>query len=98
VKRHVFHPEAAAEYAQAVNFYREIDPALAIRFHNEMERIILAVRRNPEWFWLFDPPARRHFSLDFPYACIYLDQPDRIWIVAVMHMKQQPGYWRTRAE
>jgi toxin ParE1/3/4 len=96
VKRHVFHPEAEAEYNAAVDFYQSIDPALGLRFFNEMERVILEVRRNPDWFWEFDPPARRHFSADFPYAFIYLHQPDRIWIVAVMHMKQKPGYWRQR--
>jgi hypothetical protein len=41
-------------------------------------------------------PAQRHFSRDFPYAVIFLDQLDRIWIVAVMHMKRRPGYWRER--
>jgi hypothetical protein len=34
----------------------------------------------------------------FPYAFIYLDQPDRVWIVATMHMKREPGYWRQRME
>jgi hypothetical protein len=46
----------------------------------------------------FDPPARRHFSVDFPYAIIYLNQPDRVWIVAVVHMKRKPGYWRGRLD
>jgi len=96
VKRHVFHPEAAEEYNAAVEFYCGIDRNLAARFYDEMERIILEIRRNPEWYWQFDPSARRHFSTDFPYAIIYLDEPERIWIVAVMHMKREPGYWRRR--
>jgi plasmid stabilization system protein ParE len=45
---------------------------------------------------MFDPPARRRFSTVFPYSVVYLDKPDRIWIVAVMHGKQPPGYWRER--
>jgi hypothetical protein len=39
---------------------------------------------------------RRHFSRDFPYAVIFLDKPGHVWIVAVMHMKRRPGYWRAR--
>jgi hypothetical protein len=27
---------------------------------------------------------------------IYLDQPERVWIVAVMHFKRKPGYWKQR--
>jgi hypothetical protein len=96
VKRHVFHPEAEQEYTATVEYYRGLDPVLGARFFDEMERVIRQVRLQPEWFWEFDPPARRHFSPDFPYAVVYLDQPDRLWIVAVMHMQREPGYWRER--
>jgi hypothetical protein len=47
-------------------------------------------------FLNFDPPARRHFSRDFPYAIIFMEKPEHVWIVAVMHMKRRPGYWRGR--
>jgi len=45
---------------------------------------------------MFDPPARQHFGGVFPYAVIYLDQPGRVWIAAVMHFKRRPGYWHGR--
>jgi hypothetical protein len=45
---------------------------------------------------MFDPPARRHFGPVFPYAVIYLDRLGEVWVVAVMHFKQRPGYWRER--
>jgi len=35
-------------------------------------------------------------SQEFPYAVVYLEQPDRVWIVAIMHLKRRPGYWRKR--
>ena len=54
------------------------------------------LRRQPERFSLFDPPIRRHFSDVFPSAVLYLDEPDRVLIVAVMHMKRHRGYWRER--
>ena len=66
------------------------------RFYDEVEGLILDIRRQPDRFRVFDAPARRHFSDVFPYALIYLDEPERVWIVAVMHMKRQPGYWRNR--
>ncbi|NJL19041.1 MAG: hypothetical protein HC901_01670 [Bdellovibrionaceae bacterium] len=45
---------------------------------------------------LFDPPAHRHFSRWFPYGLIYLEESDRLWIVAVMHLQRRPGYWKSR--
>jgi len=96
VKSHVFHPEAGTEYAAAATYYADIDRELGVRFYDEMERLIREVRQQPDRFWMFDPPARRHRSTVFPHAIIYLDKPDRIWIVAVMHGSRQPGYWRER--
>jgi toxin ParE1/3/4 len=49
-------------------------------------------------FRQFDPPARRHFSLSFPYGVIYLELTDHLWIVAVMHLMRNPGYWKSRLE
>lgn len=91
-----FHPEAAEEYAEAANYYAQIYPELGGRFYDEMERLIRDIRSEPQRFHRFEPPARRHFSNVFPYAVIYVEQSDRIWVLALMHMKRRPGYWKGR--
>ena len=96
MKPHAFHPEAAAEYADTANYYAHVSLELGGRFYDEMERLVQDVRRNPKRFRHFDPPAQRHFSTVFPYAVIFVEQPDRIWILAVMHMKRRPGCWKSR--
>jgi toxin ParE1/3/4 len=93
---HLLHPEADEEFAGAVRYYAEISPELGVRFYREMERLFREICADPERFCKFDPPAQRHFSRDFPYAVIFLQKSDSIWIVAVMHMKRRPGYWRER--
>jgi toxin ParE1/3/4 len=98
VKPHIFHPQADEEYVQAVQYYAGIALELGGRFHAEIERLIAQIRAAPERFRAFDPPVRRHFSRDFPYAVIFLDNPDYVWIVAVMHMKRRPRYWRKRLD
>ena len=94
--KRLLHPEADEELAAAVRYYSEISPELGVRFYREMERLLHEACAHPEWFWKFDPPARRHLSSDFPYAIIFLEKPEPIWIVAVMHMKRRPDYWRGR--
>ena len=98
MKPHLFHPAADAEYAEAATYYSGISPGLGGRFYGEIERLIGDICEQPDLFALFDPPARRHFSTVFPYAVIYLDQPDRVWTVAVAHLKRQPRYWRQRLD
>ena len=96
MKPHLFHPEADAEYAEAARFYAEIQPELGGRFYDEVEAVIAAICAHPRQFHEFDPPARRYLAQRFPYAIVYLEEPDRIWIVAVMHLHRQPGYWHER--
>jgi plasmid stabilization system protein ParE len=96
VKRHAFHREAEAEYANAAEYYARLDPELGGRFYDEIERLIRDVRQWPERFRMFDDPIRRHFSGVFPYAVLYVDQPDRVLILAIMHMKRRPDYWKKR--
>jgi len=95
---HLLHPEADEEFAAAVRYYSEISPELGVRFYCEMERLLREACAHPERFWKFDPPARRNLSRDFPYAIVFLEKPEHLWVVAVMHMKRRPGYWRGRLD
>jgi hypothetical protein len=92
----LFHPAADEEFAQAVRYDAEIDPGLGVRFYREIERLIGDVCAHPERYRKIDPSVRRHIGTDFPFALIYLEKPEHIWIVAVMHLKRRPGYWRER--
>ena len=94
--RHAIHPAADAEFAEAVRYYAGINPPLGVRFYREIEQLIQVVCDQPDRFLRFSPPARRALSREFPYSVVYLAQPDRVWIVAVMHMKRKPRYWRER--
>lgn len=80
----------------AAQTYADISPELGNRFSTVLERLIAEIREHPRVFRVFDPPARRHFGTEFPYAIIYLDRSDEIWIVAVAHFKQRPDYWKER--
>lgn len=98
MKPHVFHPEAREEYIGAVQYYAAVAPELGSRLYNEIERLIREVRQQPERFLCFSPPAYRALARNFPFKVVYLNQPDHIWIVAIMHAKRRPGYWRGRVE
>ena len=92
MKPHLFHPEADEEYVQAVQYYADIAIELGWRFHDEMERLIREACADLERFWKFSPPGRRHLSGDFPYTIVFMEKPEHVWIVALMHMKRRRGY------
>ena len=92
----IFHPEAGAEYTQAVEYYAGIRSDLGNRFYDEIERLVSEIGRHPDRFFRFSPPARRALSREFPNSVVYLEQSDGVWIVAVMHAKRRPDYWKHR--
>ena len=88
----VLHPEDDAELVEATAYYGEIERALGGIFFQEMKRLVGEISEHPKRFRLFDSLARRHFSDVFPYAVIYLERDDHLWVVAFMHMMRKPGY------
>jgi plasmid stabilization system protein ParE len=96
VKRADFHPEASQEYLAALEYYAALSSELGERLDAEIQRLVGEIRRDPQRFFRFHPPAQRALSPEFPYSVVYLDEPDRVWIVAVMHAKRRPGYWAKR--
>ncbi len=51
-----------------MEYCARINPELAGRFYDEIEKLIETVCRQPNLFRVFDPPTRRHFSTVFPYC------------------------------
>lgn len=96
MKAHTFHPEADEEYAAAAEHYASINRELGGRFYDEIERLIAEVCAAPHRYRRIDGEIRRHLADDFPYALLYLDEPDGVWIVAVMPLKREPDYWKHR--
>lgn len=96
MKPYSLHREALEEFDTAAKHYAVIDPALGQRFYDVIDRLIAEACQSPGTFRFIRQPARRHFTRDFPYGIIYVERPDDIWILAVMHLHRQPGYWEHR--
>ena len=91
-----FEEGAEADFAEALDFYREESDALAGRLYDEIHRLVSDVCAAPRLYRIVASPVRRHLSEVFPYAVLYVEKPDLIVILAVAHFKRRPGYWRDR--
>ena len=92
----VLHPQAEAEFLLAQQRYTDASPLLGRRFYDEIVSVFSRLIEHPLRYKQFDAPARRLFANGFPYAVIYVAKPDTIWIIAVMHVRREPGYWKDR--
>ena len=91
-----FHPEALAEADHAAAFYREQQPGLEIRFLEALNDAISRIRRNPLLYRRVEGEIRKCRIVRFPYGVIYRTAEDRVDVIAIMHLKRRPGYWKSQ--
>jgi len=91
-----FHPEALAEADEAAAFYKKQPPDLEVRFLEALNDTISRIMRNPLIYRRIEGEVRKCRILRFPYGVIYRFSNDRIEVIAVMHLRQRPGYWKSR--
>ena len=91
-----FHPEAEDEFISAAQFYERQTEGLGLDFimtvQQAYERLLEAPASGPP----FGRRLRRLLVPKFPYGLLYRVEPERIYIIAVMHLHRRPGYWRSR--
>lgn len=93
-----FHPEAREELRHAVRFYERESPGLGREFAVEARTVIDHLLDHPLSGTPTEADTRRKLLLHFPYSVIYLVEPTRLRIIALMHQRREPGYWLTRIE
>lgn len=92
----LFHPEAETELIAAATWYEGEQADLGKRFLSSLEDGISRMRINPNLFPLVDGDVRRCLLRTFPFGILFRSHGDRIEIIAVMHLRRNPGYWRER--
>lgn len=102
-KRILIEPAAESELAEGIAWYDEhasgagidLEAATLVRVRQLAES---AARGVPVPGVRPDRPIHRVFLEDFPYAVIYVDGPDAIYVIAFAHFKRRPRYWLDRIE
>jgi len=74
--RHVFHPEAALEFEEAVRFYQLRGQKLAGRLNVEIRATIRKISEAPERWGILEDDVRRCFVRVFPYRVLYTVEPN----------------------
>jgi plasmid stabilization system protein ParE len=87
---------AEEEMHEAARFYEDRSPGLGRDFLDEVERTIDSIVKDPYSGRRISGHIRRRILRRFPFGVLYAMEPSRIVIVAVMHLRREPGYWQDR--
>jgi plasmid stabilization system protein ParE len=94
----IYHPEARFKIREGAAFYEGCRESLGRAFLEAIEEAIREMALDPRRWHTIGGRFRRCLVRRFPYGIIYCIEPDAIRIVAVMHLKRKPGYWRKRVQ
>jgi plasmid stabilization system protein ParE len=93
-----WHLEARLEADEAAKFYQHKQPGLEQRFLDIMEDALRRIQRRPRLYPKIDDEIHKCKLPRFPYGVIYRVKSDAVEILAIMHLKREPRYWKQRAE
>lgn len=91
-----WHEEAQEEYGDSAAYYELQAEDLGERFVIRMESAVARIFAAPLMPRCFEGECRKVRVEKFPYSIIYRVKGDELQILAVMHAKRAPGYWKSR--
>ena len=92
-------PEAEAELDDAAERYEHSLPGLGFEFLAEMRQRTSAVLEAPLTYPRFGNVKGvrcAHAVRRFPHLIVFLVLGDTVRVLAFMHPRRRPGYWRSR--
>ena len=93
-----WHPDAQLEADEAAKFYWERQPGLEQRFLDILEDALHRILRRPQMYLQVGGDIHKCKLPRFPYGVTYRTKPDTIEILAIMHLRRELWYWKSRAQ
>lgn len=92
----IIRPEAEIEINEAYDWYEARSRGLGGDFLLSVEAVLRAAARNPLQFAVVHRGIRRGLTRRFPYQVFFLDDDQRVIVLAVLHAKRNPERWKDR--
>ena len=85
-----------SSYRQPDSIYEDQTTGLGLDFIRTVQATYERLLEFPRRGTPLGRRLRRVLVPKFPYGLLYRVEPDRIYILAVTHLRRRPGYWRHR--
>lgn len=95
--RFVVRSAAEADLATAVEWYEQRSAGLGLEFLRAVDVTFARIARMPQAFPRLHEDIRRARMRRFPYGVFYIERPEAISVLAVLHAHRDPRRWLSRA-
>lgn len=89
----VYRRKVGRDLAGAFRWYEQQHAGLGEEFLAAANASFAAIQAFPEMFVLVHGEIRRAVMQRFPYAVFYRTEPDRLVVLAILHMARNPKLW-----
>ena len=97
MKHFRIYPEALGEIDSAAAYYKEKAEGLEQKILDEFEDALTQIRRRPLMYRIVMNGVRKVRLRHFPYGVVYRLRDDIVEVIALVHVRKEPGYWKQRA-
>ncbi len=87
---------AEIEMTNAAEIYDSKRESLGRRFLGAIKATEKRIQDNPELYAFRRPPVRSCRVQGFPYRLYFVEEADRVLVLAVAHASRNPQYWHGR--
>ena len=91
-----FLPDAEEEMIESARYYESNCERLGSDFLSEVDRAIKSIQAHPTAAPVIGSNIRRRLLDRFPFGLLYTIENNDVLILAVMHLRRRPGYWKER--
>jgi len=91
-----FHPKATEELEASAAWYAERSPNAGRSFCVAIDHALEKIAADPERFVQVDSRHQSCSVINFPFQVVYRYQDERVNVIAIVHAKRRPNYWRAR--
>jgi hypothetical protein len=89
-------PRAEDEAQEAAQRYEGESSGLGVAFLEVVDRTLDLIAERPLLFPVVYRDIRRALTKRFPYGVFFRLRPDRIRVIAIVHLARHPSVWQRR--
>ncbi len=79
-------------------YYEAHQTNLGRRFLVSVQDALNKIATNPRIFPAVESSVRRCLVKTFSFGVLFWEQPEEIVVMAVMHLRRDPDYWKNRMD
>ncbi len=93
----VFRRAARAEFDDAADWYEQRRAGLGAMFTAAVRQALLRIAAQPDSYPKVHQEIREALVSGYPYCVYYVEESDRVVVLAIFHTARDPSIWQSRS-